>query len=227
MAQGGVVQGAAVVVASTGARCGWGGQPQATTGPFHSILFEGKPGSLVGVFAGAHMYMCTHMHAPWHGYTCRRAGRTQAAGMVTRSTGATGVWPMQPLLADSPPTTSHAPRELPPHPSGSGSPFRPHFHALSSNLRCDFGCAKRELDPANKFADSAPDRWTWEGGRSSRPAWADAWCGLQPLFYGLGWAVGHETEATSESADHTPAVTRMPLLQVWTWLRAVPQARAS
>ncbi|GAX85295.1 hypothetical protein CEUSTIGMA_g12712.t1 [Chlamydomonas eustigma] len=28
---------------------------------------------------------------------------------------------------------------------------------------CDFGCAKMYLDPTNKFADSAPDRWTWEG----------------------------------------------------------------
>lgn len=28
---------------------------------------------------------------------------------------------------------------------------------------CDFGCAKKALDPDGKFTDSAPDRWTWEG----------------------------------------------------------------
>ncbi|KAG1678617.1 hypothetical protein FOA52_012624 [Chlamydomonas sp. UWO 241] len=32
-----------------------------------------------------------------------------------------------------------------------------------NNTWCDFGCAKMALDPSNKFADSAPDRWTWAG----------------------------------------------------------------
>ncbi|KXZ42035.1 hypothetical protein GPECTOR_218g459 [Gonium pectorale] len=33
---------------------------------------------------------------------------------------------------------------------------------------CDFGCAVRELDPSGKFADSAPDRWNWEGAPLER-----------------------------------------------------------
>lgn len=53
-------------------------------------------------------------------------------------------------------------------------------------------CAVRELDPGGKFADSAPDRWTWAGVDLARCCGADGFDAARP---GCACRVSHARPA--------------------------------
>jgi len=65
---------------------------------------------------------------------------------------------------------------------------------------CDFGCAVRALDPTGKFADAAPDRFTWRGARLD-----DGCCGASGFLSGKpGCACRVAHERAPESCPPPP-----------------------
>uniref|UniRef100_A0A383W2W4 Uncharacterized protein n=1 Tax=Tetradesmus obliquus TaxID=3088 RepID=A0A383W2W4_TETOB len=69
---------------------------------------------------------------------------------------------MAALTAD-PACTSQGPPRLHWGKAGWPDPGCWHGDAMFGDNWCHFGCAVKQLDLTGKFADSAPDRWTWQG----------------------------------------------------------------
>eukprot|EP00879_Flechtneria_rotunda_P014556 GHRR01015211.1.p1 GENE.GHRR01015211.1~~GHRR01015211.1.p1 ORF type:complete len:664 (+),score=177.73 GHRR01015211.1:545-2536(+) len=67
------------------------------------------------------------------------------------------------VLTGDPACTSMGPVRLHWGKAGWPDPGCWHGDAMYGDNWCHFGCAVKTLDPSDKFADSAPDRWNWEG----------------------------------------------------------------